>query len=113
MCSAFVAASPPGSSKVTDNTAHLAVVAHKEDIQGQRASAEQQPDFQSRPAFKDIVSQPPDGDSGMKVWLPKTVGKHTQRLLHLRHVRLAQIVEGGEETRTEDDGGSSHGLAFH
>jgi len=103
---------PADFSKVANDTPDLIVVAHKKMSRACALARNRQPHFQPRPALKDIVPQSPDGDAGMCVRLAETVGKDPQRLLHARHIRVAEVLERGEEARTEQDGGFSHGLAF-
>ena len=91
---------------------HLVVVSNKENFQRPRFGVEQQAELQACPAFKYILSQPPDGDSGMEMRLAETIGQDSQSLFHAGHIRVAQIFKRGEETRTEQDGGFSHASAF-
>ena len=88
------------------------MVADEEDLQIAGLGAEQQADFQPGPALEDILLQPPDGDPGVKVRPAKTVGQDSQRLLRAGHIRVAQVLERGEKSRTEQDGRFSHAAAF-
>ena len=82
--------------------------AHVEDLQGLRVGAEQEADLQARAAFKHIFAQSPDGDAHMAMRLAETIGQDFQRLFRTIHFCVAQILERGEETRAEYDGGVSH-----
>ena len=92
-------------SKAADEFPHLVMVAEEENLQGLPAGAEKQPHLQSRAAFKHILSQPPDGNSRVEMWLAETIRERAQHFLDARRVRAAETIQRGEETRTEQDGG--------
>ena len=88
------------------------MAAHEENFQSLRVCAEKEANFQARPAFKDIPSQPANGNSSMEVRLAKAVGQHSQRIFHPGHVHIAQVLERGEKARTKQQGEFTHVSAF-
>jgi len=99
-------------SKVAHDPPHLFVVTHEENLQSLRMGAEQEADLQARAAFKNVLSQPPDGDSGMEVRLAEAVGQDSQSLLHTDYIRQAQVLDRGQKAWAEQDGGFSHVSVF-
>ena len=97
---------------MADEAPYLVMTAYEENFQSLGVGTEQESNFQTRPAFKDIFPQPPNGDSGMKVRLAEAVGQDSQRLLHPGHIRVAQVLERGEKARAEQNGGFSHVSVF-
>jgi hypothetical protein len=95
-------------SKIANKFPHLVMIADEENFQGLPAGAEQQPDLQSGPAFEHIISQPPDGNSRVKMRLAETIRERAQHLLDPGRIPAAKAVKRGEEARTEQDGGFSH-----
>jgi hypothetical protein len=89
------------------------MIAHEENFQGLRGGAEQETDFQGRPAFKYILPQAPDGNSRVKVGLAEAAGQHSQRLFHSAYIRVAQVLERVQEARAEQDDKFSHVSIFH
>ncbi len=81
------------------------MIAHEENIQSLRVGTEEDAQLQTRPAFKYILPQPADRDSGMQVRPAKAVGKNSQGLFHPVRVRLAQFSERGKKARAVQDGG--------
>jgi hypothetical protein len=86
---------------VVNEASHLVVAAHEENFQSLRVGAEQEAKFQPSPAFKDILPQAPDGDSGMEVRLAEAIWQDSQRLFCPGHIRVAQVLERGEKARVE------------
>jgi hypothetical protein len=84
------------------------MTADEEEFQGLPAGAEKEANFESRAAFKYILSQPADGNARVKVWPAKTFGQYLQGRFHPRHFRVAQMLERGKKARAEQDGGFSH-----
>ena len=99
-------------SKVLNNAANFVVVANEEKFQCVRVPAEQQAQFQSGPAFKNVFSQPPDGDSGMRVGPAKTTGNGLKRCFDAGKIRLAQFFERRAKARAEQDDGFRHASIF-
>jgi len=98
----------PKCSEAANEAANVVMTAHEENIQSLRVGTDQDANLQSRPAFKYILPQPTDRDSCMTVRLAKAVGQDSQCLFHPSHIRAAQILERGEKTRAEKNGGFNH-----
>jgi hypothetical protein len=88
------------------------MIAHEKDFQCLRVGAEEKADFQTRTAFKYILSQSPDGDSRMEVRLAEAVGQNSQCLFRPAHVCVAQFLEFGQKARAEQNGRFSHVSVF-
>jgi hypothetical protein len=74
--------------------------------------AEQEANSQTRAAFKNVLPQPSDGDSGMEVRLAKAFGQDSQCLFRPFQVLRGKVLERGQKARAEQDGGLSHVSVF-
>ncbi len=92
-------------SELADEATHFVMIAYEEDLQRLGAGTEEYPNFQPRPAFKDILPQPADRDSRVKMRLAKAVRKDSQCLFRPVDIRVAQLFEGGEKARADQDDG--------
>jgi hypothetical protein len=87
------------SSKVLDEAADFVVVADEEKFQRAGVFAEEQAGFQAGATFKNIFSQPPDGDAGVRVRMAEAVGDGLERGFNAGEIRVAQIFQQREESR--------------
>ena len=77
-------------------------------FQHARVLAEQQAQFQSCAALKNVFPQPPDGNSTVRVRMAETVGNHLKCRFDAREIRVAQVFERGLKARGQENGGFSH-----
>lgn len=94
--------------EVLNQAANFVVVADEEEFQHTCVLAKQQAQFQSGAAFKDVLSQLSDGDSGMCVGTAKAIGNDLKCRLDAGKIRIAQVFERGPEARAEQDRGFRH-----
>ena len=74
---------------MTNNPPHVIMTTNEENFLRLRVGAEQEANFQSRPAFKYALPQLTDGNSAVEMRLAEAVGQDLQRLFHTSHVRVA------------------------
>jgi hypothetical protein len=74
--------------KVMNHAPYIVVVADKEKLQRFPVLPEQQTDFQSGAALENILSQPPDGNSAVRVRTAEAVGNHLQRGIDAGKIRI-------------------------
>jgi hypothetical protein len=88
------------------------MAAHEKDFQRLRVGAKEKANFQARPAFENVPPQPPDGDSRMEMRPSEAVGQNAQRFFHPAHIRVVQLLEGGQKPQAEQDTWPSHVSTF-
>ena len=93
-----------GPSEPANEPPHFVMIAHEENFQRLRIDAKQEAYLQPSPAFKYILPQPADRDSGMQARLAKALGQDSQCLFRPCHIRVAQVLKRGAKAGAEQDG---------
>jgi hypothetical protein len=85
--------------KVLNHPANIIVIAGKEKLQNFPILPEQQAQFQPGAALENVFSQPPDGNSAVRVRMAEAVGNHLKHGLDAGEVRFVQMLERGVKAR--------------
>jgi hypothetical protein len=95
-----------------DQTSNLIVIADEEKFQNVRILAKQQAQLQSGPAFEDVLSQLPDGNSGVRVGIAETIRNNLKSSFNAGKIRIAQVFERLAEARAEQNSRLRHASVF-
>ena len=86
--------------EVVYHTSYVVVAANEEKFQSLSILPEQQTHFQSGATLKNVLSQPANGNTAMRVRMAKAVGNHLQRGFNTGEISITQMLELSVKART-------------